>query len=131
MTVSATSMEAYYSVQKCSAPRCLRVRQFIEANPNVTNEDIAMALNMRIQGVTPRTRELKMNGLVWITGRAATSTGRNAYTMKAATCPNCLSTKLEATPETEGTFSYYCYTCGKRFEARTGGNSTEVVEVIG
>ena len=131
MSVSETSMQAYYSIQKCSAERCLQVRQYIEANPNVTNEDIAQALGMRIQGVTPRTRELKVNGLIWITGRARTSTGRTAFTMRAATCPHCLSTKLEATPETTNTVSYYCYTCGKRFMARTGGEKSEIVEVIG
>lgn len=129
MPMTATSIEAYYSIQKCSARKCLEVRQYVEANPGSTNEDIATALNMKIQSVTPRTRELKVNGLLWITGKEKTASGRNGYAMSPATCPNCMSTKLEVSRESEGMFGYYCFTCGHRFRARLSENS-ELEEVI-
>lgn len=120
----------YYSIEKCSGDRCMKIRRFIAANPDVTNEDISKAMNIRIQTVTPRTRELKVNGLVWVTGKALTSSGHVACTMSAATCPHCMSTKLEANQEDREFVSYYCYTCGERFRARTGGLKTTAVEVI-
>ena len=130
MTVTETSMEAYYSIKTCSKPRTVAVRNFIEANPDSTNEDVARGLRMRIQGVTPRTRELKMNGLLWITGMKSTGTKRRAYTMKVPTCPFCLSTRLEAGRLDPSHFSYYCWTCGKRFVAYVGEDASEEVEVV-
>ena len=130
MTVSETSLEAYYSIKKCAKPRTIAVRNYIEANPASTNEDVARGLRMRIQGVTPRTRELKMNGLLWITGFKWTDGGRRAYTMKVPTCPFCLSTRIEATRLDLSRFSYYCWTCGRRFTAYVGENANEPVEVV-
>ena len=130
MTVTETSREAYYSIQTCSKPRTIAVRNYIEANPDSTNEDVARGLRMRIQGVTPRTRELKANGLLWITGLKDTGSRRRAYTMKVPTCPFCLSTRLEAERIDLSRFSYYCWTCGKRFIAYVGADASEEVEVV-
>lgn len=130
MTVSETSMEAYYSIRTCSMPRAVAVRNYIEANPDSTNEDVARGLRMKIQGVTPRTRELKVNGLLWITGTRLTDCGRRAYTMKVPTCPFCLNTRLEAERLDRCRFTYYCWTCGRRFTAYVGENATEEVEVV-
>lgn len=129
MTISETSIEAYYSVRELSKESCIRVRRFIEANPDCTNEDISQGLRMRIQTVTPRVKELKENGIVWTTGRTKTSTGRMARTYRAATCPYCLSGHVRSKRRDAVMFDYHCWDCGKDFSARLGERSADEVEV--
>lgn len=130
MTVSETSIESYYRIQKVSARQCNQVRRFIEANPDVTNELISEGLRMRIQAVTPRVKELKENGIVWITGKVRTSTGRYANTLRVATCPHCMSTNVIASRRDAVSFCYHCWDCGSDFVARVGERSAEQVTVM-
>ena len=59
-----TSIEAYYDIRTLSTPLALKVRSFIAANPDCTNEDISQGLRLRIQTVTPRVKELKESGII-------------------------------------------------------------------
>ena len=131
MTLSDTSIQAYYGVECLAKHRCIQVREFIEANPDVCNEDIARGLRLRIQSVTPRTKELKENGIVWVIGRVRTSSGRTAKSYRVASCPECMSTHLQAERLDPERFSYYCWNCGHRFVARLGERSEGIVEVEG
>ena len=130
MTLSETSIEAYYDIRTLSTPLALKVRSFIAANPDCTNEDISQGLRLRIQTVTPRVKELKENGIVWITGRARTSTGRTANTLRVATCPFCMSEHVLANRRDSVVFDYRCWDCGRNFCARLGERSADVVEVF-
>lgn len=130
MTVAETSVQAYYGAERLSRQRCIQVREFIEANPDVCNEDISRGLRMPIQTVTPRVKELKENGVVWVTGRKKTSTGAGAKTYRVACCPRCLSARLEATRIDSQRFRYYCWICGHTFIARLGERSEDIVEVL-
>ena len=130
MTVADTSIEAYYNVRNLSKPTTMKVRAFIAVNPDCTNEDIALGLRLRIQTVTPRTKELKENGVVWITGKARTSTGQSANTLRVATCPYCMSDHVLAKRRNPCFFDYQCWDCGRSFSARLGERSADVVEVF-
>ena len=130
MTVSETSVEAYYAAKTLSHPLTMKVRSFIAANPDCTNEDISLGLRLRIQTVTPRSKELKENGIVWITGKARTSTGRTANTLHVATCPYCMSDHILARRRDALFFDYQCWDCGRKFSARLGKRSADVVEVF-
>lgn len=129
MPVAETSLEAYYDIKRIAREQCRKVRAFIEANPDVTNEQISEGLRMKIQAVTPRVKELKENGVVWITGTAKTSTGRSAKTVRAATCPRCMSTGVMAERRDAVSFRYHCWNCGCDFVARVGEHSADEVEV--
>lgn len=130
MTVSDTSIEAYYSERRIASEQSIRVRGFIAANPDSTNEDIALGLRMRIQTVTPRVKELKECGVVWITGRTKTSAGRTAKTLRVATCPYCLSDHIRSVRRDPEYFDYHCWDCGRDFSARLGKRSDDDVEVF-
>ena len=75
-------------------------------------------------------KELKENGVVWVTGRKKTSTGAGAKTYRVACCPRCLSARLEATRIDSQRFRYYCWICGHTFIARLGERSEDIVEVL-
>lgn len=128
--IAETSIEAYYSMNKLSTKTCIRVRDFIVANPDCTNEDISKGLRLRIQTVTPRVKELKENGVVWITGRAKTSSNRTANTYRVATCPYCMSDHVLAERRDRVVFDYRCWDCGRKFCARLGERSADVAEVF-
>lgn len=130
MTIAETSIETYYSIRKIASEQSRKVRAFVEANPDVTNELIAEGLRMRIQAVTPRVKELKENGIIWITGTTKTSTGRSAKTVRVATCPRCMSTKVMAERRDTVSFRYHCWSCGCDFVARVGERSADEVEVM-
>lgn len=117
----------YYKEKKLLAPRCIQVKDFIKYNPNVSNEDIARGLNVKIQSVTPRTKELKENGIVWITNRGRTSSNRTAWLMTLAHCPRCKSHSLSIRKPDSVRFQYHCNNCNYEFTALVGKNRSQEV----
>lgn len=131
MTVTQESIMAYHSVLPVVENAEARVLAYIRANPKATNESIGLALGMPIQSVTPCTYALKAKGLIWITGRGTTTTGRTAAVHSVARCIECGRTGMSVTEPTEGTFDYIC-SCGCRFHAHVGTkHSQEVITYKG
>lgn len=122
---------AYASALPMQESSEARVLAHIRANPGATNESISIALRMPIQSVTPCTFALKAQGLVWITGRGTTSTGRAAASHSVARCIECGRTGMSVAEPTLGIFDYMCV-CGCRFRAHVGAkHSREVVTYKG
>lgn len=66
MTVRNTSKAAYLNVNgsgKCAVYR-RRIMDFVTSRPGVTRKDISRALDLEINIVTPRVRELLNSGLL-------------------------------------------------------------------
>lgn len=120
--------EGFYGQSRLLADKCLQVKRFIEANPGCTNEEIAMGTGLRIQTVTPRTKELKENGVVWITGRAQTSSHSSAAEHSLASCPSCMGHSLSIQRSGNG-FRYHCNNCGRDFAVTTDPEKKKEVKI--
>lgn len=130
MPVTEESLEAYYRASALATRRNMQVRAWLSENPGSTNEEIAEGTGLPLQTVTPRTRELKYNGAVWITGRKRTALGQSAAMHEVASCPVCGSPELAATRRDPCTFAYSCVPCGSRFVARVGRGQSEPVVIL-
>ncbi len=129
MTLTETSFQAYYGAGRLSTKRTRQVLSFVRMNPDCTNEDISAGMHLPIQTVTPRTREAKANGLLWVTGVKRTRSGRSAVTHRVASCPDCMSEDLVREDLGGHTvFTYGCRNCGCTFRAHVGATqSTEAL----
>lgn len=130
MTMPTKRTRNYYGEGTLSTQSSLKVRKFIEYNPGVTNEEIARGTGMRIQTVTPRTKELKENGIVWITGRAKTTSSSSAALHTLANCPMCRDHSLTITRTSGKVFQYHCNNCGHDFSAVTDSKKKREVMII-
>jgi len=119
----------YYRSSRMLADKCIKVRNFIRYNPKCTNENIATGLGMKIQTVTPRTKELKENGIIWIVGKGKTSSNRSAWLYSIASCPKCKSNSLSVTKMDAVRFAYHCNNCNHNFIATVGSDRTQEVLV--
>ncbi len=129
MTITEESRRAYYSIEKLASPRSRQVHRFIELNPGVSNEDIAIGMKLPIQSITPRTREQKANGTIVVTGRVRTRSGRFAVQHSVVSCPVCMGTSLAITPLNDKIFGYVCRGCGCRFEIDVGKTQSDIAKV--
>ncbi|MBQ7622096.1 MAG: winged helix-turn-helix domain-containing protein [Candidatus Methanomethylophilaceae archaeon] len=120
----------YYRESRIYSKRCTEVRNYVKFNPNVSNEQIANGLGLKIQTVTPRIKELRENGVVWVTGRTKTSSKRPAWTYKLAACPSCRSNSLGIKKMDQIRFSYHCNNCHRDFIALVGDKKTQEVFLI-
>lgn len=116
--VAEESIEAIPS-ESLQARRRALVLKHLKEHPGETNEEISEALGLPIQSVTPRTRELKERGRIWITGKRETSSGRMAAEMSPASCPLCGAPPESIAYWGEGGFVYRC-TCGCEYVALVG-----------
>lgn len=129
MSITEESRRAYYSIERLASPRNRQVHRFIELNPGVSNEDIAIGMKLPIQSITPRTREQKANGTIIVTGRVRTRSGRFAVQHSVVSCPVCMGTSLDISPRNEITFDYMCRGCGCRFEIYVGESQSDIAEL--
>lgn len=80
---SATSYEAAVSVQSSAAQQRERVYRYIVANGPVTDEQVALGLELDGNSVRPRRRELQKAGRIVADGTGVTVRGRSAVRWRA------------------------------------------------
>lgn len=76
MGVAWTSKLAYREIVDKLAPRQARVLNVIRRYGPLSNEDIALALDSKINEITPRTLELRQRGLVMSDAVGVSMAGR-------------------------------------------------------
>lgn len=83
MTVTQTSREAYKYAIKTLNKRQMQVFSIIKSHGPITNYKISKILNMSINSITPRTKELRDKGLVCREGTIIEVTKRRSIIWKA------------------------------------------------
>lgn len=76
--IQSTSKEAYQEIKRDLGRRQQEVLNFIRNHPSVSNLGIAEGLNLPINSVTPRVKELREAGLVEEDSIKPSPSGRNA-----------------------------------------------------
>lgn len=81
--IQNTSMEAYYSILGELGDRQQQVLDIIKKYPNISNHEISNILDIPINSVTPRVKELRDLGLVVFCDiKLDRTTNRNVMTWK-------------------------------------------------
>lgn len=62
--IQETSLEAYYDLKNSLGDRQRMILNIIKVYPGVSNHDISCILNIPINSVTPRVKELRAMGFV-------------------------------------------------------------------
>lgn len=92
-----TSLEAYEEVKKTLGTRQLRVLEKLDYNPTaMTNTELAYAMDLPINTITPRIFELRQKGLVKEhEKRKCTITGRTAIAWRVKNMDEIKERQLE------------------------------------
>ena len=103
MSVAQTSMEAYLSLGDVEiSERQEIVLEYILAHPDCTAEDVYLGLGYSTPNSTsPRITELLDLGILEVTGRKVTASGRSAMTYRVRDGVGMDPTKVDARPLTQ------------------------------
>ncbi|CCD89879.1 conserved protein of unknown function [Bradyrhizobium sp. ORS 285] len=86
MNVQTTSLFAYRDVQKKLPKKQHQVREMLALHADLTDKELARALNWDINTVTPRRGELVKAGIVeWSQTRPCAVTGKTCHAWRVVT----------------------------------------------